>query len=134
MPKRVDPDNLTAFGEVFWEIAGSRGIASQSAAERYLEAHGRPVGQKSISRYTTKSKDSLRPTSRFARDLVVGLELDFREQVELAWAELYGERMPRMLMDRLEAFEDFYERFVGGREQSDSTSSTTTSETPETDW
>lgn len=133
LPKRVDPENLTPFGEVFWDIADKRGISGQSDAERYTERHGRRITQKNISRYTTKGEDSSRPTPKFARDLVVGLELDFREQVELAWAELYGERMPGTLMDRLEAFEDFYERFVGGREQSRSTSSTTTSETPETE-
>ena len=135
MPKQIDPGNLTPFGEVFWDIAEKRGITSQSAVERHLTERGRKVSQRSVGRYTSKGKSpssSSRPTAKFAKDLVIGLELDLAEQVELAWAALYGERMPRGLMDRLEAFEDFYRRFVEGNEQSHSTSSTTTSEIRET--
>jgi hypothetical protein len=62
------------------------------------------IPQQYISRRTTKGEQSNRPTPRLARRLVVGLDLDVAEQIELAWADLYGERMPEVLVERLEAF------------------------------
>jgi hypothetical protein len=105
LPRRVNPENLNAFGEVFWKIAQRRGIEkNQRAVTRYMAERGQEIPQQYISRWTTKGAQSNRPTPRLARRLVEGLELDVAEQIELAWADMYGERMPQELVERLEAF------------------------------